>query len=72
MNKDKILNIIIILFAILVFLGIGIIIKKDNDKIEKHIEECKKLCDPRQVLTEFSKKHCICQPIDSEKSALDK
>ncbi len=70
--KDKILNTILILFTILVFLGIGLIIKKDINKIQQHLEECKKLCDPRQVLTEFSKKHCVCQPIDPEKSALDK
>lgn len=63
MKKEYVSNIIIILFAILVFSGIVFIIKKDIKKIEDHLTKCKKQCYPAQVAEQFSKKHCMCLPI---------
>jgi len=54
-------NILIILFAILVFLGIGFIIFKDINSLQKHLEKCKQECYPGIVIEEFSRKKCLCQ-----------
>lgn len=71
MKKDHIYNILIILFAIAVFASIGFIVKKDLNKVEDHLTQCKKLCYPATVAEQFSKRHCVCQPIIKSNSELD-
>lgn len=63
MKKEKIYNTLLILFAIIVFCGIGYIIVKDTKKVDDHLTKCRKECYPAQVAEQFSKRHCMCLPI---------
>ena len=62
--KKYISNTLIVIFALLVFFGIGFIIYKDMRLLEKHLEECKKQCHPAIVVQQFSRKKCFCQPAE--------
>ena len=64
MKNGYIGNITIILFALIIFFGIGYIIYRDMRSIEKHLEECKKQCYPAIVVQQFSRKKCFCQPAE--------
>lgn len=63
-KKNLIYNLSVILFAIIVFCGIGFIIYRDVNKLQKHLDKCKKQCYPALVVEQFSRKHCFCQTIE--------
>ncbi len=70
--SDRIKNTIVILLAILVFTGIAFIIKKDSDKIQQHLTDCRQKCYPRKLVEELSRNYCICQTEPTENIELDK
>ena len=70
--KNNIYNLIIILLLFFIIIGIGIIIKKDINKVSEHLKHCEELCYPGVVVKEFSKSRCVCQNEVQIKYPLDK
>jgi hypothetical protein len=66
-NKKISINLVIFLsYFLLMMLIIGVI-KCDSNKIEKHLDECREICKPKDIIETFSKKKCLCkEPIEIE------
>ena len=69
--SDRIKNITVILLAILVFAGIAFIIKRDSDKIQQHLTDCRQKCYPSTLVEELSRNYCVCQIETTENKSID-
>jgi len=62
-NNEKKYNLI----AILIFTIIGLIIfayiRYDANKIKEHLQECKEICKPDEVVDTLSFEHCVCKKV---------
>lgn len=60
-NKDRISNILAILFLLIFISSIAGIIYLDIKDVEKNLTKCRKKCYPEQVVESLSKYNCICR-----------
>jgi len=66
MDRDKINNILCMLFVLIFVSSIAGIIYLDLKDIEKNLTECRKKCYPQEIVESLSKYNCLCKPEEYE------
>lgn len=67
-KKDNIISVIAITLIILAVIGV---IKCDSYRVEKHLNKCKEICKPDQIVEILSKKRCVCQEKKKEEEIIN-
>lgn len=65
-RKGVNINIIIFISYFALLLLILGVVKCDTINMQKHLEECKKHCEPYQMIEIFSRNKCVCSDIEIE------
>lgn len=60
-NKDRISNILAVLFLLIFISSIVGIIYLDLKDIEKNLTDCRKKCYPQEIVESLSKYNCMCK-----------
>lgn len=60
-QKEKIANILAISVLLIFIASISAHFINDAKKIKMHMEECRSLCHPQEVIENLSFEHCVCK-----------